>query len=137
MKLSEIVKENNDAPRQFSDKTFEQYLNTILWSEHDNSDESGGEPLDSNYSIDDFSEEALRQAREDLNAFFNAVRGFKKLNVHDPQIAHDFWLTRNHHGAGFWDGDYGDKLGKQLTHLAQSFREQHAYVGDDGKIYLE
>ena len=31
------------------------------------------------------------------------------------QAGHDFWLTRNGHGAGFWDGDwitYGDMFTK-------------------------
>jgi hypothetical protein len=31
------------------------------------------------------------------------------------QLGHDFWLTRNGHGAGFWDGDwptYGDMFDK-------------------------
>jgi hypothetical protein len=52
----------------------------------------------------------------------------------DEHIAHDFWLTRNHHGAGFWDGDYG-KYGDKLTAIAQTFSEVDLYVGDDGLIY--
>ena len=24
----------------------------------------------------------------------------------DEYAGHDFWLTRNGHGAGFWDGDW-------------------------------
>lgn len=50
-------------------------------------------------------------------------------------VAHDFWLIRNHHGAGFWDGDYPEDIGKRLTALAHTFGDCDLYVGDDGKIY--
>lgn len=59
------------------------------------------------------------------------------------QLAHDFWLTRNGHGAGFWDRSYsndapdGSDLGKAITKIADTFREVDAYVGDDGKIYFQ
>jgi hypothetical protein len=46
----------------------------------------------------------------------------------------DLWLTRNHHGAGFWDRGLG-ALGKRLTDAAR-LGETDSYVGDDGLIYL-
>jgi hypothetical protein len=52
----------------------------------------------------------------------------------EGRICHDFWLTRNRHGCGFWDGSYKD-LGDRLTNAAQAFGECDLYVGDDGKIY--
>lgn len=39
------------------------------------------------------------------------------------QFAHDFILTAQHQGAGFWDRGYGD-IGDKLTELAQSFGEE-------------
>ena len=51
------------------------------------------------------------------------------------QAGHDFWLTRNGHGAGFWDGDWPDRTGHRLSEAAKSYGEYHLYVGDDGKIY--
>jgi hypothetical protein len=36
---------------------------------------------------------------------------------------HDFWLTRNRHGAGFWDGHWRDSA--ELTQIAHSYGEQH------------
>lgn len=55
----------------------------------------------------------------------------------DPSRAgHDFWLTRNHHGAGFWDGDWPEPWATKLDALARSFGEAWPYVGDDGRIYL-
>ena len=52
------------------------------------------------------------------------------------QIGHDFWLTRNHHGAGFWDRDLSNGRGEILTQIAHSFGELSPYVGDDGQIHF-
>ena len=46
---------------------------------------------------------------------------------------HDFCLTANGHGAGFWDGDY--KHGYALTELCRPYHYD-AYVGDDGLVYI-
>ena len=50
-------------------------------------------------------------------------------------IGHDFWLTRNHHGAGFWDRGLGD-LGKQLTDLAHAAGECNTFEAD-GELVLD
>jgi hypothetical protein len=38
---------------------------------------------------------------------------------------HDFYLTRNGHGAGFWDGHWNDDVGKMLTSWSKKFGEYH------------
>jgi hypothetical protein len=50
------------------------------------------------------------------------------------QMGHDFWLTRNRHGAGFWDRGLG-ALGDRLTSAAHAYGEVDLYVGDDGRLY--
>lgn len=104
------------------------YLVCALWSstdEHDN-------PLDANYDIDDIAPESIAQAEEDCLAFLND----NKVDITDlEQAGHDFWLTRNHHGAGFWDRGLGEK-GKRLTDASHAYGTQDMYVGDDGKVYL-
>lgn len=52
----------------------------------------------------------------------------------DEMAGHDFWLTRNGHGAGYWDGELGD-TGDRLTEASRRFGEVCLYVGDDGIIY--
>jgi hypothetical protein len=49
------------------------------------------------------------------------------------QVGHDLHLTRNGHGAGFWDGNYGD-AGDALTELSKPFGSISVQVGldDDG-----
>jgi hypothetical protein len=49
---------------------------------------------------------------------------------------HDFYLTRNGHGAGFWDRGLGE-LGDRLTKAAGAYGETFEYVGDDRKGYSE
>lgn len=46
----------------------------------------------------------------------------------------DFCLSRNGHGAGFWDRGYG-AVGDALHAIAKSFGEFNLYMGDDGIIY--
>lgn len=47
---------------------------------------------------------------------------------------HDFYLTRNGHGAGFWDRGIG-KIGEALTKAAAAEGNDDWYVGDDGQVY--
>jgi hypothetical protein len=53
----------------------------------------------------------------------------------DAQAGHDFWLTRNRHGAGFWDRGLGD-LGRTLTDIAHGYGACYVYVGDDNRIHV-
>jgi hypothetical protein len=60
---------------------------------------------------------------------------FEALLPYDMRKAgHDFLLTRNEHGAGFWDGDYGAD-GEALTEACRDFGHVDLYTGDDGVLY--
>ena len=84
----------------------------------------------------DWSSEAIADMERDAELFFSKAEKLMQKTGGDPrQHGVDFWLTRNGHGAGFWDRDYGD-LGDKLTAFAEKFGEQHVYKGDDGKAYL-
>ena len=50
------------------------------------------------------------------------------------QFGHDLWLTRNHHGTGFWDRGLGER-GNVLTKWAHAEGEAHLTVGDHGLVY--
>jgi hypothetical protein len=123
-----------------------QYIETALWAENDNSTPSGGEPLDKNYGIGDLAPETIAKMTEDGKAFLAAVQTELPFVIEEcegSQLGHDFWLTRNGHGAGFWDGDYDWMLreyemdvGEKLTEIAKRFKECNLYPGDDGKIYI-
>lgn len=52
----------------------------------------------------------------------------------------DFWLTRNRHGAGYWDEGYRESAEinaalTRLTDAAHAYGTADLYVGDDGWIY--
>lgn len=55
---------------------------------------------------------------------------------------HDFTLTRNGHGAGFWDRGTGE-VGDRLADAARAYRDINAYVlgpddfGEAGTIVIE
>lgn len=51
-------------------------------------------------------------------------------------MGHDFALTRNGHGAGFWDRGFGD-IGDTLTDACRPYGEHNLYVDADDKIWNE
>jgi hypothetical protein len=123
------------------------YIEAALWSSNDNADEQGGEPLDKNYSVDDIAQETLDEMiadcdqfhgenREDIDVMPNTPsRGHDGAYTADERAGYDFWLTRNRHGCGFWDGDWPEPQAARLTNAAHAFGEYNLYVGDDGLIY--
>lgn len=64
-----------------------------------------------------WTKRAMEQARQDCEAF--REENAADLEGMDPsQAGHDFWLTRNRHGAGFWDRGLGE-LGERLSKSAR------------------
>lgn len=110
------------------------YIEAMLFSSTDNSRDDGGDPLDKNYSADDLSPEARAEC-ERACASFQTENAADILGL-EPQAGHDFWLTRNGHGAGFWDGDWPEPEATRLTEASKKAGEVNPYVGDDGRIHL-
>lgn len=113
-------------------KFVEGYLDAALWSSTD----EDGNPLDRNFSTHDIAEEAVRKAVTESLKFYRANRAdLDATGATDERNGHDFWLTRNRHGAGFWDRGYG-AVGDRLTKASHAFGEAYLYEGDDGMLYL-
>ncbi len=53
------------------------------------------------------------------------------------QFGHDIWFTRNHHGVGFWDGDYSSEVEEILMNAIKILKEVNLVLGDDMKLYFE
>jgi len=120
------------------DEFTQQYMETALWSTNDESDPSGGVPLDENYSIDDINRETIDKMREDCSKFQLEneellSQAYEVTGNDEARAGHDFWLTRNGHGAGFWDGDWGD-FGDALSAAADKFGTVDLFIDDD-EIY--
>lgn len=108
------------------------YLECALWSSSDDD----GEPYDGNFSISDFSEEARTLAEAECARFHKENADDLSDSGIDPALAgHNFWLTRNHHGSGFWDEDeIAQQFRDRLTAGAHRLGECSVYQGDDGKL---
>jgi len=109
------------------------YIECALWSSVD----AEGDPLDEFHDIDGIAESCLLSMIADCAKFQADNRLTLAASGLDAgQQGHDFWLTRNHHGAGFWDRKLG-QIGDILTAAAHSFGECGLYIGDDWKIHCE
>ena len=114
----------------------DSYIECALWSSTDNADDSGGAPLYNNYDESDLHSSARDSMEKECRAFIEEDIKTGWMHGLDPgQCGHDFWLTKNHHGAGFWDRGYG-KIGDDLTKRAEVWGSQDIYIGDDGKLYI-
>ncbi len=116
------------------------YIEAMLWSTNDESNEQGGDPLDDNYGPLDISVETMRAILQDCRSFYldnyDDIMKFSGFKKGIEQAGHDFWLTREGHGTGFWDRDGWDEPEKsRLTEASKAFGEVYLYVGDDGIIY--
>ncbi len=135
----------------------EHYERAALWASTDNADDSGGAPLDDVKYADRLTRGAREQMRIDcaewirenaaLLAELAAAADDAGYGSHPDcrsrggvadwvgAAGHDFWLTRNHHGCGFWDRGLGE-LGDRLTAAAHGAGETSLYVAK-GWIYHE
>lgn len=118
------------------DEIFVSYLATAIWSGSDTWDgEDEPRPLDEDYDADDIADEASSALFSELCDFLAGARSDDLALLTNGQIGHDFCLTRNGHGAGFWDRGLGE-AGLRLTDWAKTFGESDLYAGDDGQLYV-
>jgi hypothetical protein len=116
------------------DTMVRHYIIAGLWATTDNADESGGEPLDANYDADDLAPESVASITVDCRDFI-ASNADDLAGMDAEQAGHDFLLTRDGHGAGFWDRGLGDR-GDRLSANARPYGDSGFYVGDDGRIHV-
>lgn len=111
------------------------FFECALWSSNDESDEYGGEPLDKNYEVGDIAEETLLKLKAECDSFREENAELLAQAGDDSQNGHDFWLTRNGHGAGFWDRGYGP-VGDKLSDACKKYNEVNLYV-QDGQVITD
>ena len=109
------------------------YVTCALWSSTD----EDGEALDAVYGPGDIADEATEAMAAECRDFLDLLdrEGLDWSAWTPEQLGHDFWLTRNSHGAGFWDRGHGE-TGDRLTALSKPYGASDLYVGDDGAIYV-
>ena len=124
------------------------YKIASLWSSHD-SDQTDCEFLDEKFDITDFDDNAnqtietdcvkfIESNHDDLVEYADNVSYNSEECLSAYEVAgHDFWLTRNGHGAGFWDRNgIDDDLGNRLTDSCKDFGECWIYVNDDQTLSI-
>lgn len=131
------------------------YVSAMLWANtmRYNDDMGETESFDAYYAghrIDDGtrygSELAYRELVDDCEQFVKAnwrtlrevaTKHFKsKYDPHEwEQHGHDYALTRNGHGAGYWDRGYG-VLGDELSEAAKLDGPQNLFY-EDGTFFVE
>lgn len=132
------------------EEAFHQYIQAALWSSscngtaraaHDCRGQDCDTPLeDLYYNPCDIHPESLVQMSKDLEDFVDGCLE-EDPDVFDGieagQVGHDFWLTRNHHGTGFWDRGLGER-GRWLTERSHPYGEASLYVDThDNKVYYQ
>lgn len=128
------------------------YLISLLWTMPGN--DASENPGDS-IALQDLPRETIQQATNDVVAFVTDCWVLFDMAMacyddgygqhHDAGSAeaafgHDFALTRNGHGTGFWDRDSEGLprvLGEALTRVCKGFPERNLYMGDNGMVYFD
>ncbi len=88
------------------------------------------------YSIENISADSKIRTYEDVVRFLE-LAGSSVDGLSEDEIGHDIWLTRNGHGAGFWDRGYPKKISDRLCDAAKILGEVNLVVGGDGQIHIE
>lgn len=92
----------------------------------------------------EMSDAAFQRAYQECFAFQSAnacllTDAYARDGYSEERAGHDFWLTRNGHGTGYWDRNEleADDLGQRLSGATKLFGECWTTEGDDGLLYLD
>lgn len=109
----------------------DSYIETALWSSTDESNDAGGDPLDDNYGPEDIDGRAFAEMVSDCESFRDCESELLG-DVSPGDAGHNFWLSRNGHGAGFFDSnaEHADELQK----ATKPYGSVNLYV-HDGKVH--
>jgi hypothetical protein len=103
------------------------YISCALWVTFDEPNE---------LTADNLSEVSKARAVIDVESFVNKMWD-KIQDIPASQLGHDLFLTRNRHGAGFWDRGLGE-IGDELTEVAKGMGEIDVYLDEEYPlIYME
>lgn len=124
-----------------TEEFLDAYITAALWSSTYEDDDQEDIPMDDGEH--ELAPETRLKMQADCEAFIarcnviglDPFPEYPSRNEYsDAELSgHDFWLTRNGHGCGYWDRDLD--TGDALTATAESFGRRDLYVGDDGLIY--
>lgn len=126
MATSQQVQEFHDA-----------YVEALIWQDTD--DDISSQHYEGIHAFDDGSVETIGAEVDDFlsREVCDLIRQAEAEHGYSwSQAGHDFALTRNHHGAGFWDRGLGE-VGDKLTKAAQAYGETAIWQREDGKLEVD
>ncbi len=124
------------------------YIDCALWCEsaqHPDDPDSDASFESCGYDESDITPESMANIRETCADFVDSnadnIEAYCTELGDSPEgysaaecAGHDFWLTRNGHGAGFWDRGL-DEIGDRLTSAAKVYGDANLYLGDDDRVH--
>lgn len=121
----------------------DHYLQTLLWSENVSlSQDSALVPADSLFTVENLDLPGKFFVFESCIKFWASANELideeNFAGEYIQQAGHDFCLTRNGHGAGFWDGDWAEPAASQLTKMSEAAGTESlfAYEADPGSEFV-
>ena len=121
------------------DRFLDAYVETAQWA--DGSGEQHGTDGDP-----DLAPRDEQDMRDEAMIWFKAIEATLEAAIDTGMVkcgpdfdawghaGHDFWLTRNGHGAGFWDGDWPEPWAALLSESARKAGEVELTVDDAGML---
>jgi hypothetical protein len=123
------------------EKFFDGYIECALWSSVD----GDGDPMEDNYDRNAIDPDTFKKMYEECENFYKenleVLMSFcnelnKNIETAWEYAGHDFWLTRNGHGAGYFDRGVSDEVSEVLTKASKAAGTSDLYIGDDGYVYV-
>ena len=117
---------------------YNAYVKCALWS----TSATSVPRLDTFYSA--LHPDTRRQMIRDCMKFFTDNRSVWLAQCVDADThpadqaalaGHDFWLGREGHVTGFWDGNWKEPAATHLSAAATEFGQNSIYVGDDELLH--
>lgn len=113
----------------------EGYLVCLLWQA---TDFDGDQLVEDHHDLTVLSDEFVLAAKEQCVEFQKDNAGlleqYYDAGRSEADAGHDFVLTRNRHGAGFWDRGLGG-LGDALSQNCHPYGNVDVYLDDSGEFH--
>ena len=111
------------------------YIDALLWSSVNNDAEGAKYFGELANGYEDFTKQAQGIIDRECKDFLDKALKFIPEDSFD-QAGHDFALTRNKHGTGFWDreDEYGQDAAEKMNNIAASFGEVYLFYDSAHKM---
>lgn len=127
-----------ETAREFNelDSFTQGYIAALFWTEEERLAEEGCENAGPGDMLPDFLKKCVADCARFQTENADDLEAATERGRDAECCGHDFWLTRNGHGVGFWDRpelEAGD-LGESLSEAARRFGTVDVGTDGNGKV---